>query len=58
MTDSTIGPLRRRMVEDMTVRAFTPATQRAYLRAVKDFAAFVGCSPGRAGAEDLRRTAA
>jgi site-specific recombinase XerD len=43
------------MVEDMTVRGFTAATQRGYIRAVKDFTAFLGRSPDQAGAEDLRR---
>ena len=55
MTDKTISPLRRRMTEDMTVRGFTPSTQRGYLRAVRDFTAFFGRSPDGAGAEDLRR---
>ena len=31
MTDRTISPLRRRMIEDMTVRGFTPCTQRGYI---------------------------
>ena len=34
MTDRAISPLRRRMIEDMTVRGFSPATQRGYIRAV------------------------
>ena len=55
MTDKAISPLRRRMTEDMTVRGFTPATQRGYIRAVRDFTAFFGRSPDGAGAEDLRR---
>ncbi len=55
MTDKAISPLRRRMVEDMTVRGFTAATQRGYIRAVKDFTAFFGRSPDHARAEDLRR---
>jgi site-specific recombinase XerD len=50
-----ISPLRRRMIEDMTVRGFTACTQRGYLRAVADFTAFFGRPPDRAGAEDLRR---
>ena len=29
-----ISPLRRRMIEDMTVRNLSPATQRSYLAAV------------------------
>jgi len=54
MTDKSISPLRRRFIEDMTVRGFTPATQRGYLRAVADFTAFSGRPPDQAGAEDLR----
>ncbi len=55
MTDKAISPLRRRMIEDMTVRGFTASTQRGYIRAVGDFTAFLGRSPDQAGAEDLRR---
>jgi len=54
MTDKVISPLRRRMIEDMTVRGFTAATQRGYIRAVRDFTAFLGRSPDQAGAEDPR----
>jgi site-specific recombinase XerD len=43
------------MIEDMTVRGFTACTQRGYIRAVKDFTAFLGRSPDQARAEDLRR---
>ena len=55
MTDKAINPLRRRFIEDMTVRGFTPATQRGYLRTVADFTAFFGRPPDQASAEDLRR---
>ena len=59
MTDRTISPpgspLRRRMTADMTVRGFTLSTQRGYLRAVRDFTAFLGRPPDRSDAEDLRR---
>lgn len=55
MTDNVISPLRRRMIEDMTVRGFTACTQRGYLAAVKNFTAFLGRSPDQATAEDLRR---
>ncbi|MCP4967248.1 MAG: tyrosine-type recombinase/integrase, partial [bacterium] len=55
MTDRPISPLRRRMIEDMTVRGFAPKTQTDYIRAVRDFTAFFGRSPDRASAEDLRR---
>ncbi len=31
MTDRTISPLRQRMAGDMTIRGFTPSTQRGSL---------------------------
>jgi integrase/recombinase XerD len=55
MTEAPISPLRRRMIEDMTIRKFAPRTQEGYIRAVKDFSAFLGASPDRASFEDLRR---
>ncbi len=55
MTNGTISPLRRRMTEDMTVRGFTAGTQGGYLAAVENFTAFLGRSPDRSDAEDLRR---
>ena len=32
-----ISPLRRRMIEDMTVRNLSPSTQQSYLNAVSKF---------------------
>ena len=55
MTNGNISPLRRRMTEDMTVRGFTAGTQGGYLAAVENFTAFLGRSPERSDAEDLRR---
>jgi site-specific recombinase XerD len=55
MTDKAISPLRRRMIEDMTIRKLAPKTQASYLRAVRHFTAFLGHSPDQASAEDLRR---
>lgn len=55
MTDKYISPLRRRMIEDMTVRNFAPKTQHDYIRAVTNLARFLGRSPDTATAEDLRR---
>ena len=57
MTQSTkpISPLRRRMIEDMTMRKLSPKTQTAYIRAVKKLTRFLGRSPDTASAEDLRR---
>src|SRR6202022_4496005 len=42
MTDEAMSPLRRRMIEDMTIRKLAPKTQQGYIRAIKDFAAFLG----------------
>src|SRR5713101_1031392 len=55
MTDKAISPLRRRMIEDMTIRKLGPKTQHGYIRAVKNFSIFFGRSPDKAIAEDLRR---
>ena len=55
MTDKAISPLRRRMIEDMTIRKLAPKTQASYIRAVRDFTVFLGRSPDQASAEDLRR---
>jgi integrase/recombinase XerD len=49
-----ISPLRRRMIEDMTVRNLSPATQRSYLHAVTKFSRHFGRSPGLLGIEDVR----
>jgi integrase/recombinase XerD len=48
------SPLRRRMIEDMTVRNLSPATQRSYIHAVSKFARHFGRSPDRLGLEDVR----
>jgi integrase/recombinase XerD len=55
MTDQAMSPLRRRMIEDMTIRKFAPKTQHDYLQRVKNFAAYLGRSPDTAYFEDLRR---
>ena len=55
MTDEAMSPLRRRMIEDMTIRKLAPKTQQGYIRTIKSFAAFVGCSPDMATFEDVRR---
>ena len=51
---AAISPLRRRMIEDMTVRNLSPATQRSYIHAVVKFSRFFGRSPDRLGLEDVR----
>ena len=49
MTDNSpqMSPLRRRMIEDMTVRNLSPATQRFYLHAVRKFSRYFNRSPDR-----------
>ncbi|AGW95553.1 integrase [Ralstonia pickettii DTP0602] len=51
----TISPLRQRMIEDMRMRKLADKTQTHYIRAVCQFAAFLGRSPDTASTEDLRR---
>jgi integrase/recombinase XerD len=55
MTDEAMSPLRRRMIEDMTIRKLAPKTQEGYIRTIKNFAAFLGRSPDTASPEDVRR---
>jgi integrase/recombinase XerD len=55
MTDEAMSPLRRRMIEDMTIRKLAPKTQQGYIRTIKDFAVFLGRSPETASFEDVRR---
>jgi integrase/recombinase XerD len=55
MTDQAMSPLRRRMIEDMTIRKFAPKTQHDYLQKVKNFTAYLGRSPDTANSEDVRR---
>jgi integrase/recombinase XerD len=55
MTDQAMSPLRRRMIEDMTIRKFAPKTQHDYLQRVKNFTIHLGRSPETASSEDVRR---
>src|SRR5215470_10848857 len=55
MTDEAMSPLRRRMIEDMTIRKLAPKTQQGYIRTIKNFAAFLGRSPDTASLEEVRR---
>jgi hypothetical protein len=49
-----MSPLRRRMIEDMTIRNLSPATQQSYVYAVSKFSRHFGRSPDRLGVEDVR----
>lgn len=51
----TVSPLRQRMIDDMRMRKFADKTQSHYIRAVKQFARYLGRSPDTASVEDLRR---
>lgn len=55
MTDAlkAVSPLRRRMIDDMSLRNLSPATQRSYLHAVTKFSRYFGQSPDRLGLEDV-----
>jgi hypothetical protein len=55
MTDEAMSPLRRRMIEDMTIRTLSPKTQQGYIRTIKNSAAFLCRSPDKASFEDVRR---
>ena len=56
MAEATVAvsPLRRRMIDDMSLRNLSPATQRSYLHAVTKFSRYHGRSPDRLGLEDVR----
>ena len=55
MISEAVSPLRRRMIEDMTIRQFGRKTKSDDIRQVHEFALFLGRSPDRAEPEDLRR---
>jgi|GEM_PF-3529553 len=54
MTEERVTPLRQRMIEDMRIRGMGDKAQKSHIRAIKDFAAFLGRSPDTATPEDLR----
>jgi integrase/recombinase XerD len=54
MSEKPISPLRRRMIEDMTVRNFVEKTHNDYIRHVRTFTDFLGRAPDTAAPEDLR----
>ena len=56
MAEATVAvsPLRRRTIDDMSLRNLSPATQRSYLDAVTKFSRYFGRSPDRLGLEEVR----
>jgi site-specific recombinase XerD len=53
-SDPRVSPMRRHMLADLRMRKFAPRTQAAYLRAVRQFARYLGRSPDTATVENLR----
>jgi integrase/recombinase XerD len=47
-------PLRRRMIDDMTLRNLAPRTIQAYVERVADFARHFGASPEHLGPDQIR----
>jgi site-specific recombinase XerD len=54
-TDTTVSPLRQRMIEDMAARKLGRHAQRSHIHSCKRFAAFLGRSPDTATPDDVRR---
>ena len=54
MTEERTTPLRERMIEDMRIRGLGDKSRQVHIRAIKDFAAFLGRSPDTATPEELR----
>jgi len=55
MAEEAINPLRRRMIEDMTIRNFDLRTQHAYLRSVRSCCRYCDRAPSELTFEDVRR---
>jgi integrase/recombinase XerD len=51
---ATMSPLRRRMIEDMTVRNLSRSTQQSYLYAVAKFSRHFNRAPDQLGMEEVR----
>ena len=49
-----VSPLRRRMIDDMSLRNLSAATQRSYLHAVTKFSLYFGRPPDQLGLEEVR----
>ena len=46
--------LRRRMLEELRLRNYSPHTERAYIRCLANFAKHFGTAPDRLGPEHIR----
>ena len=56
--NSTVSPLRQRMIEDTVARKLNPHTQRSHIHSCKRFAAYLKRSPDTATPDDVRRVPA
>ena len=54
MAREKMSSLRARMIEDMRIRGLAETSQKAHIRALKHFTAFLGRSPDTATPEELR----
>ncbi|MCV3273073.1 phage integrase N-terminal SAM-like domain-containing protein [Roseobacter sinensis] len=54
MTQEKMSSLRARMIEDMRIRGMVETSQKAHIRALKDFTAFLGRAPDTATPDELR----
>ena len=54
MSDTTVSPLRQRMIEDMAARTLNPHTQRSHISSCKRFAAWLKRSPDTATPDEVR----
>ncbi len=48
-------PLRQRYIDDLRLKNFSPGTIKVYVHAVEMFAGFLGRSPHRSTAQDVRK---
>jgi integrase/recombinase XerD len=55
LPNTPISPLRQKLIDDMTMRQFSVATQRNYIREVGRFASFLRRPPDTATSEDVRQ---
>ncbi len=54
MKEEKTTALRQRMIEDIQIRGLGEKAQKAHIRNVKHFVAFLGRSPDTASPEELR----
>ncbi|MGP6090114.1 tyrosine-type recombinase/integrase [Antarctobacter jejuensis] len=54
MTEERTTPLRERMIEDMRIWGMGESAQKAHIRAIKNFAGYLGHPPDTATPEELR----